>query len=250
MAKLTITKRPEQAKANNTTVRESFTVSPGRLVQRPPFDGLYPIDPEVLARITVHMKSNGYDHGQPITVWRHELENGEEERAIVDGNTRLQAARAAGLLEVTVVYRSFASDQEALEYAIHNQRDRRNLTDSAIFRAVEALDAPVTGFKGSPLAQRRAIEKNPGKTANVTAKKIGTTARKVETIRAVKKNPRLAAEVKAGKKSINRAYREIKGTRLPQPMQALGIVVESRPRTWRKQSRPFRSSRTPSAGGS
>ena len=118
--------------------------------------------------------------------------------------------RAAGLLDVTVIYRDFATDAEALEYAIHNQRDRRNLTDAQIFKAVEAIDAPVTGFK-TAIASLGAIAENPGKTANVTAKKAGTSGKKVERIRAIEKVPKLAAEVKAGKKSINRAYREIKG---------------------------------------
>ena len=133
---------------NNSPVRESFQVSPNRLTQRSPFQDLYPIDTEVLARITAHMKANGYDNGQPITVWKHELPNGEEERIIIDGNTRLAAAKAAALPMVTVNYRNFSSDANALEYAIHNQRDRRNLTDQQIIALVEMVDKPVLDSRG------------------------------------------------------------------------------------------------------
>ena len=79
--KITLRTTPNKGSVNNSPVRESFQVSPNRLTQRSPFQDLYPIDTEVLARITAHMKANGYDNGQPITVWKHELPNGEEERS-------------------------------------------------------------------------------------------------------------------------------------------------------------------------
>jgi len=209
MAKLTILKNPEQARANNTTVRESFRVSPGSLMQRPPFQGLYQIDPGVLERITTHMRANGYDNGQPITVWRH-----DEERVVVDGNTRLQAARDAGLMEVTVIYRSFASDAEALEYAIHNQRDRRNLTDQQILGLVEIVDKPVTGFKGdAPIARSMANGEKPVRSAELTAEVIGTGRAKVEEARTVLSDPEVKEKVKSGGISIHAGAREVKAKR-------------------------------------
>jgi ParB family chromosome partitioning protein len=211
MAKLTILKNPEQAKANNTTVRESFRVSPGTLTQRPPFQGLYQIDPGVLERITAHMRANGYDNGQPITVWRHELENGEEERVVVDGHTRLQAARDLGLLEVTVVYRSFSSTRAALEYAIHNQRDRRNLSDAEIVGLVEMVDRPVTGFKGdAPIATPGTIGEKPVRTADITAAAIGVGRGKVEEARTVLSDPEVKEKVKAGGISIHAGAQVVK----------------------------------------
>ena len=214
MAKLTILKNPEQAKANNTTVRESFRVSPDTLTQRPPFQGLYQIDPGVLERITSHMRANGYDNGQPITVWRHELENGEEERVVVDGHTRLRAARDAGLLEVTVIYRSFASDAEALKYAIHNQRDRRNLSDAEIIGLVVMVDKPVTGFKGAlPIAIAGTNAAKAARTSYLTASAIGVGRGKVEEARTVLSDPEVKEKVKAGGISIHAGAREVKAKR-------------------------------------
>ena len=224
MAKLTLVKNPGQAQANNSTVRESFSVSSDKLSQRPPFQDLYQIDSEVLARITAHMKANGYDNGQPITVWRHELPDGEEERVVVDGNTRLQAARDAGLLEVTVIFKSFTSDAEALKYAIHNQRDRRNLTDSQIIKLVEMVDEPVTGFKGNaPIARSQAIGQKPARTAEKTAKVIGTGRSKIEEARVVRTDPEIAEKVKAGELSIHAGAQQVKakkGKKAPEKKKA------------------------------
>ena len=77
------------------------------------------------------MRQHGYDGAHPIAVWGD---------IPIDGNTRLKAAQQAGLTHVPVIYRSFASEEEALKYAIHCQRDRRNLTDADILRLVEELD--------------------------------------------------------------------------------------------------------------
>jgi ParB family chromosome partitioning protein len=232
MAKLTILKNPQQAKANNTTVRESFRVSPDTLTQRPPFQGLYQIDPDVLERITSHMRANGYDNGQPITVWRHELEDGEEERVVVDGHTRLQAARDLGLLEVTVVYRSFSSTRAALEYAIHNQRDRRNLSDAEIVGLVEMVDRPVTGFKGdAPIATPGTIGEKPVRTADITAAAIGVGRGKVEEARTVLSDPEVKEKVKAGAVSIHAGAQEVKAKRSgksrkkAKPPAAAGVVT-------------------------
>jgi hypothetical protein len=77
------------------------------------------------------MKIHGYDPSQPVTDWN---------RILVDGHTRPNAALEIGIEEVPVCGKQFADEQEALEYAIHNQVDRRNLTDGDILRLVETLD--------------------------------------------------------------------------------------------------------------
>ena len=59
---------------------------------------------------------------------------------VVDGHTRLQAAMDLGLEEVPVHKKSFPDEDAALEYAIHNQRHRRNLTEAEILRCIEAVD--------------------------------------------------------------------------------------------------------------
>jgi len=95
-----------------------------------PFNKLFPIDPMMLQTIQEYIQKHGYDHSQPIIVWK-------ERGAIVDGNTRFVAARNVGIQDVPIIYKSFADEDEALEYAIHNQRDRRNISDADLMRCIE-----------------------------------------------------------------------------------------------------------------
>lgn len=88
-----------------------------------PFRNLFPIRQTVLAEIIDDMNVNGFDFGHPIVVWK---------MIVVDGHTRLKAAIAAGLETVPVICRQFNDENEALEYAIRCQRNRRNLTNGEL----------------------------------------------------------------------------------------------------------------------
>ena len=68
---------------------------------------------------------------------------------LVDGFTRTQAAKEAGRLTVTAYLHAFAGVEEARDYAIHTQRDRRNLSDAEIMSVLSLIDKKVTGFKTS-----------------------------------------------------------------------------------------------------
>jgi ParB-like chromosome segregation protein Spo0J len=66
------------------------------------------------------MEKNGFDNFKPIDVWQG---------IVIDGNSRFKAAIMAGIKEVAVYEHNFRNQEEALEYAIHNQRGRRNITE-------------------------------------------------------------------------------------------------------------------------
>ena len=104
------------------------------IITRPPFNELFSISPAVLENIKLAMAEGGYDDSQPIIVW-------DGENVVIDGHTRLQAAREVDLEDIPVYFKSFADEYDALVYAIHNQRNRRNLTDAEILRCIEALDS-------------------------------------------------------------------------------------------------------------
>ncbi len=188
-----------------------------------PFDGLFSINPLVLARVQEDMEKRGYDPSQPINLWR-------EGEVMIDGHTRLEAARRAGLEEIPIHYQSFDTEDAALTYAIHNQRHRRNLTDEEILRCIEALDRRKTRggdhksdtFKEKSKAPNGAIDRKE-KSARRTAKLVGVSTRKVERARTVLADPQAAAEVSTGKKKISRAYKEIQANRKsqskPEPAQ-------------------------------
>ena len=169
-----------------------------------PFKNLFPIRDMVLAEIIDDMTVNGFDAGHPIVVWN---------MTVVDGHTRLKSAIAAGLETVPVICRQFEDESEALEYAIRNQRNRRNLTDGELLQCLQRLDQRKRVGRPAgncPLAH--------GKSANLMAETLGVSRGKIEKLRAIEDYA--SAETKEallqGKYSVNRAYEETMRTRRPQ----------------------------------
>ncbi|GAB1482149.1 hypothetical protein MASR2M78_09640 [Treponema sp.] len=91
------------------------------------------------------MKANGFDASKPVNVWKKP----DGTRVLIDGYTRVRAAEELGLLRVTAYEKTFTSEDEALAYAIHTQRDRRNLSDAELLRLIELVDRPQTGYNTS-----------------------------------------------------------------------------------------------------
>ena len=169
-----------------------------------PFKNLFPIRDMVLAEIIDDMTVNGFDAGHPLVVWN---------MTVVDGHTRLKAAVAAGLETVPVICRQFADENDALEYAIRCQRNRRNLTDGELLQCLQRLDQRKRVGRPAgncPLAH--------GKSANLVAETLGVSRGKIEKLRAIEDYA--SAETKEallqGKYSVNRAYEETMRTRRPQ----------------------------------
>jgi hypothetical protein len=181
-----------------------------------PFASLFAINPQILAWVQEDMQKHGFDASQPLIMWA-------EPGVVVDGHTRLEAAKNIGLEEIPVHEKNFADEDEALAYAIHNQRHRRNLTDTEILRCIEALDRRKARggdhksdvYREKSKAPNGALDPNK-KSAAQTAKLVGTSPRKVERARTALNDPQAASEVKAGKKTISRAYQEIQAKRKSQ----------------------------------
>jgi ParB-like chromosome segregation protein Spo0J len=104
----------------------------GRLTVREPFKSLFPVEPDVVKALTADMKANGFDAAQSVFAWKAP----DGELVLVDGHMRLQAAKAARLGEVHATVRRFANEDEAFDFAITMQRDRRNLPKLAIAEAI------------------------------------------------------------------------------------------------------------------
>ena len=113
---------------------------------------------------------------------------------------------------MTAYEKTFASEAEALAYAIHTQRDRRNLSDAELLRLIELVDQPQAGFNTS-VAPFGATGNSPTKTAAITADAIGVSVRKVERARAVLSDPEEAAAVLRGDKTIHQAAEAAKAKR-------------------------------------
>ncbi len=135
---------------NNSSVRriETLNMNIDELLLEEPFKSLFPIRDQVRSAIRSHMQEHGYDESKPIDVWKRATQDGFE-YVLVDGFTRAQAAKEIGRLTVTAYLHDFANAEEARDYAIHTQRDRRNLSDAEIISVLGVIDKKVTGFKGT-----------------------------------------------------------------------------------------------------
>jgi ParB family chromosome partitioning protein len=148
------------------------------------------------------MRLKGFDPAFPIILWNN---------VVIDGHTRLKASIEFGLFEVPVIQKEFADEHEALEYAIHNQRARRNITEAELLKCIQAVDNPMTkeeaGKKGgtSKLESKTASETSHKK----TAKTLGISESKVSDARAVLTDVEAVQKVESGEK-ISMVAKEVR----------------------------------------
>lgn len=172
---------------------------------REPFRGLFPANRTIVDAIADDMRDRGYDPTWPIAAWGG---------VVVDGHTRLAAARQAKVALVPVAMHHFPDEAEALKYAIKCQTNRRNLTDAELMRCVQELDkrrtAQDSGKHGRDIQTGGTQSCVPpvGPSSAATAATLGISQRKVEQIRTVLDHAPepVKAEVRSGDLSINAAY--------------------------------------------
>lgn len=172
-----------------------------------PFKSLFPIRESVLAEIIDDMTINGFDSGHPIVAWN---------MTAVDGHSQLKAAIAAGLETVPIICRQFADETEALEYAIHCQRNRRNLTDGELLQCLQQLDMRKT--VGRPASACSLLH---GRSSDLMAETLGVSRGKIEKLRAIHDHSPDAVKeaLLRGEYSIHRAYEETMRLRRPREEQ-------------------------------
>lgn len=174
-----------------------------KFITKEPFKVLFPTKDEVLKAIKNNMKEEGYDETQVVIAWEK-----DGELVVLDGHTRLRVAKELGIKRVPAAIWEFDSEEEALDYVIHLQRDRRNLTDAEILACVEAVDRRFEVGRGK---KNLTLNSFPD-SASKTAKSLGISRSKVHQVRKVldAADEQTKAEIKAGKKTIHQAYKDIK----------------------------------------
>lgn len=170
-----------------------------------PFSKLFPISGETLDGVIIDMKTNGFDSAFPVIVW-------EGENIIVDGHTRFRAANDLGIESVPVLLKPFENEDDAVLYAFHIQRNRRNMADDDILRCLEVLDSlnPQSLNKSeseTPLTKKESSE--------LAAKELGVSKNKIDKARKVLEHgdDDVKEAVQSGEKSINMAFNEIQDKR-------------------------------------
>jgi ParB family chromosome partitioning protein len=255
MGKLSFVKDPSRTAINNSPEKAvGISLGLDDITKAEPFASLFDIRGDTLEAIKADMKANGFDPSKPVNVWRKP----DGTRILIDGYTRVQAAEAIGLLSITVYEKTFKDEAEALAYAIHTQKDRRNLSDAELLRLIERLDKPIKGFKGArgpdeekpietasaPIASREAIGGKPRKTAEKTAEALGVSRSTIERARVVLKDPKKRAAVLEGKQSIAKAAQDAKAKSSPPSgarkapaatMKALRATIERQIKQLEKQ---------------
>ncbi|MFA7184721.1 MAG: ParB N-terminal domain-containing protein [Victivallales bacterium] len=173
-----------------------------------PFRDLFPVRKRVLDDIMWDMRKNGYDNSQPLVLWK------DHGNVIIDGHTRLSAAKKANIYQIPALFKAFSDEEAALKYAISCQRNRRNLSDSELVACVVELDK--RRDKNTNLKQNctEAPCGASGKSAKETAELLGINHRKVERIRTVMDNAddKIKEMVKTGRMTVNSAYNRTIGS--------------------------------------
>lgn len=209
----------------------SRTIAIGGVTTRPPFATLFDIDATTRDAIADDMRVNGFDPSTPIQVWP---ENGS--LTVIDGHTRLSAAFAVGLDEIAVYDHHFDSELSALEFAIHQQRDRRNITPLELLRSIRAVDEE----RRQPLgANQHTMEQGrppglPSPSRDETARIARTSPSTVQRARSIFDDPTGQAmeRVEAGMSIARSAALAREGTRKPRSENGHAAIEQPFDEPW------------------
>ena len=186
-----------------------------------PFKDLFPIIDKVVEELYWDMQKNGFDKSKPIVLWE------SHNSIVIDGHMRLRAAKKAGLIQVPVTLKRFDTEEEALSYAVHCQRNRRNITDREIIHCIAALDERKDKLANLKQNSTEATSVASGKSAEETAKLLGINRGKVEKARSVLDNAPddIKEAAKSGQMSINSAYNKTRNPEKGSP-ESIELAAE------------------------
>ncbi len=200
----------------------------------PLFEGLFTINEDLLAKIEQNMRDENYDDSQPIILATWE---GQDDPVCIDGHTRLKAATQTGIDEVPFYSYEFETEEDAFEYALRLQSNRRNLTDGDLLHCIERLHQrrPRGGDRRSEHVEGltpQSCGKQNGRSAGAkrTADLLNISSRKVEQALTVVNygSPETKAAVLKNEMSINRAYQKTQKERKKAEAESSAEVSQGR----------------------
>lgn len=185
----------------NQGMKLSKIIALDKIEEHEQFKELYSIDEDLLERIAEDMKSNKFDASQPVHIWLTKDEDETEHFYLIDGYTRIKAAKLAGLETVPYFEHTFESFEEAHRYALHLQVDRRNLNGMDLLHNIEAL-------MGSEYIQNMKGNKNAA-----MGEMLGVSEKTIERAKFVENNAteEQIEAIESGEATINSTYDELKG---------------------------------------
>lgn len=151
---------------------------------------------KVVEDIKKSIQEDGFHKEEPIVIAK--LPDGTV-LGVADGNTRLMIAKEIGMDEIPVVYKTFDSLEDAIQYAKDRQFHRRNLTQAEIYNYANNLGA-IEDKNGE------------GRAAERLAKEIGVSASTIEHARTVasRADEETQKKIKNNEITINQAYQKVR----------------------------------------
>ena len=170
------------------------------IVIDPDISKIFKISDATLNDIIQKMKAFGYDKSQPVVVQKGT-------NILLDGHTRLAAAKAAGLEEIPVEEKEFDDREKAILYTIERQVLRRNLTGAEILTATKMIHG-------------RKARDGKGRAAEILAEKLKVSPATIYQSQAIlKEAPQEDIEaVMNGEASIKGTYNKLKKSQKPDPV--------------------------------
>ena len=170
-----------------------------------PFCEVFEIRETDLRQVMDAIRKNGFDTLYPIVVWEG------HDNVVVDGHTRLIAARQLGYATVPVVSRSFRDEEAALQHTITAQRVRRSLSQAELMKCVTMLREKIAAGK----RERSVKGLTPvpqGRSTQVIADALGSTRGTVDKIERIMRHgdPKLIDAVRKEELSIHQAHEIVK----------------------------------------
>jgi ParB family chromosome partitioning protein len=175
-----------------------------KIKTKPVFSELFDRNPVIEKAIERSMRKDGAKSYKPLILWNDIL---------VDGHTRLGAAKAAGIKQLPVVRLEFKDGDEAIEYAIAVQVGRRNLTTPERIKLVMHFHKQETELAKKRQGTLASSDANHGKAAEIVAEKLMLSSSMVERIvRLVKSGDKyLLEQVNKGKLTLYGVCKKLSG---------------------------------------
>ncbi|MDR1909502.1 MAG: hypothetical protein LBQ35_06270 [Spirochaetaceae bacterium] len=161
------------------------------VVIEPEIARIFKIENKTFLEIKEKIEKFGYDKSQPVVIWKGR-------NILVDGHTRLAAAKELGLDEIPAAEMEFADMEEAMLYTFERQVLRRNLTSSEILQAAQMIHG-------------RKKKDGTGRAAEQLAERIGVSPSTIYQARKIlleAPEEELKA-VQSGEKTIGAVYKQI-----------------------------------------
>lgn len=200
-------------------------MDPREIKTHPKLSSLFSIDPKVQDAIAQSMRAMGYVPSHPIEVgtWP-----GQDTPVVVDGHTRLNAALREGLQDVPVFEIRFTSENLAIQYALHNQRNRRNLSAAELYALIQAVDRPFA--HGGDRKSENQVDPGPLKKTSLkeTAQSLGVSQKTVQRSRTIASDPEVEAKVKSGEiPSLKEGARQVQEKRRQDEAQDVSMPART-----------------------